>query len=337
MDDAGIGTELVQITGDTVIEASTDSNQYIAFMHGHIGLIGAMHAEHTHKQRVGAGKCPQPHQGVRAGIAQQAYELGERLRAFAHDHTAAGVNHRPLGRENQLDGLLDLPRVSLHHRTVRAHGDRLRIVIAGLLRRDVLGDIHVHRARASGGGDVKGLLHGRRQILDVADEEIVFHTRAREADGIDFLKGVVADQLCGHLAAEHDQRDRIHVRRGNAGDRVGDAGSRGDEHDAGLAGRAGIAIGGVGRALLVADQDMLDLVLLEQGVIDMQRRAARITEDVLDALVLQAAHEQVGTGQFHIHLGQFHDPLQRLKMPGSRASLVTGLIGRRYHSRVTGQ
>jgi hypothetical protein len=43
----------------------------------------------------------------------------------------------------------------------------------------------------------------------------------------------------------------------------------------------------MGRALLVAHQDVLDLVLLENLVIDRQDGAARIAEDVFDALVGQ--------------------------------------------------
>jgi DNA helicase HerA-like ATPase len=45
-----------------------------------------------------------------------------------------------------------------------------------------------------------------------------------------------------------------------------------------LAGGAGIALGGMARALLVADQDVLDL-LLEDRVVDRQHRAAGIAED----------------------------------------------------------
>jgi carbamate kinase len=66
-------------------------------------------------------------------------------------------------------------------------------------------------------------------------------------------------------------------------------------HDPGLAGRPGIAVGGMGRPLLVADQDVLDLVLLVEGVVDMQRRAARIAENMFDTFVLQTAHDDVRT------------------------------------------
>ena len=63
--------------------------------------------------------------------------------------------------------------------------------------------------------------------------------------------------------------------------------------------RARIAVGGVDRALLVAHEDVLDLVLLEELVVDVEDRAARIAEDVLDAFFLEAADDDFGTRELH--------------------------------------
>src|SRR6185437_8883350 len=57
------------------------------------------------------------------------------------------------------------------------------------------------------------------------------------------------------------------------------------------AGGARITFGGMTGALLVPHQDMLDLALLEQFVIDRKHRPAGITEDVLDAMIDQRAHD----------------------------------------------
>jgi hypothetical protein len=53
-------------------------------------------------------------------------------------------------------------------------------------------------------------------------------------------------------------------------------------------------------ALLVPDQDVLDLVLLEQLVVDVEDRAARVAEDVLDAFVLEAADDDFRAGELHM-------------------------------------
>ena len=65
----------------------------------------------------------------------------------------------------------------------------------------------------------------------------------------------------------------------------------------GLAGRARIALGGVGRALLVAHQDVAQARLVEEGVIDRQHRAARIAEEVGHPLVDQGPHDHLGAGE----------------------------------------
>ena len=48
------------------------------------------------------------------------------------------------------------------------------------------------------------------------------------------------------------------------------------------------------RGLFVPHQDVLEGVLLENFVVDIQNRATRIAKDVLDALGLQAAHDDLG-------------------------------------------
>ena len=52
-------------------------------------------------------------------------------------------------------------------------------------------------------------------------------------------------------------------------------------------------------ALLVAYEDVLDLVLLEELVVDVEDCAARIPEDVLDAFFLEAADDDFGTRELH--------------------------------------
>jgi hypothetical protein len=53
------------------------------------------------------------------------------------------------------------------------------------------------------------------------------------------------------------------------------------------------------RPLLVANQDVLYRVLLEQFVINEQYRAAGIAEYVFDPLLLQASDYDFSAGKFH--------------------------------------
>ena len=54
----------------------------------------------------------------------------------------------------------------------------------------------------------------------------------------------------------------------------------------------------MGGGLLVTDQDVLDPILLEQGVVDVQDRAPGVAEDELDALVDQRLDDDLGPTQF---------------------------------------
>ena len=51
--------------------------------------------------------------------------------------------------------------------------------------------------------------------------------------------------------------------------------------------------------LLVAYQDMLDLVLVIESVVDVQHRTARVPEDVFHVFGLQRAHKYIRASQFH--------------------------------------
>ena len=97
----------------------------------------------------------------------------------------------------------------------------MRIHIVGFFGRDILGDIDDHRSRSARGGDIKGFFQGHRQITDVLDQKIVFDARAGDANRINLLKGIIADQCRGHLTGDHHHRYRIHIGCRNTRDRIG--------------------------------------------------------------------------------------------------------------------
>src|ERR1051326_7605019 len=129
----------------------------------------------------------------------------------------------------------------------------------------------------------------------------MLRARAGDADGVALLERVVPDQTGRNLAGDAHDRDRIHERVGEPRHRVGRARARGHQHAADLAGRAGVAFGGVHRALLVAHQDVLELLLLEHLVIDRQDRAARIAENVPHALIDEGLDHHLGAAHLLCH------------------------------------
>ena len=159
-----------------------------------------------------------------------------------------------------------------------------------------------------------------RQVLDGFHEVVVLRAVARDADRVAFLEGVRADEVRRHLAGDADDRDRIHHRVGEAGHRVGRAGAGGHEDDADLARGAGVAFRRMDRPLLVAHEDVLHLLLVEERVVDGQHGPARIAEDVLDPLILQGADHHLGAGH---HLAHRAAP----SGPGSSRSGLGGAAG----------
>ena len=86
----------------------------------------------------------------------------------------------------------------------------------------------------------------------------MLHHGVGEPGDVCFLECVTAEKRNDLLAAEHDDRGRIHLRGEQSRDRVGCARSGRHEHHTGFPGRASVAIGHMGRALFVSSEDEFD-------------------------------------------------------------------------------
>ena len=212
------------------------------------------------------------------------------------DHAAARIDHRPLRRRHHRDRFLDPLQVTLDLRLV-AHARRgLRRRIGSACELDVLRDIDDDRPRTARCRDVEGFVDRRGELVDVLHQPVVLGAGPRDADGIAFLERVGADQRGRNLPGDAHDRDRIHQRVLQRRHRVRRAGPRGHQEHTRLASRASVALGRVAGALLVAHQDVLDVFLLEKLVIDRKHGAARIAENMLDAVVLERPDHDLGAG-----------------------------------------
>ncbi len=156
----------------------------------------------------------------------------ERL-AAGIDDAAAGVDDRLLRAGQQRDGLADLQRITLHARRIRhVHVGFARRVIDAERELHVLRNVDHHRARPARGRDIERLMQHARQIVDVAHQPVVLGAGPRDADGVAFLEGVVADQVRRHLPGDADQRNGIHQRVGQRRHHVGGARARRHQHHA---------------------------------------------------------------------------------------------------------
>ncbi len=278
---------MLGVANHPVIESRANGQQHIAVLHGIVGLDGAVHAQHAQETGIGCGECTQTHEGVGDGATHQINQSTQFGRGLAHEHAATGVDVGALGRLQQLQGLADLSTMATTHGVVGPHFNVLRIAgVADLLERHVLGDVHHHRARTSRAGNVKRLFHGLSQVFDVLDQKVVFHDGARDAHGVALLEGIHANRRCGHLTRDDHHGDAVHVGRGNARDGIGYARTRGHQRHADITGGTRITIGGMHRGLFVSHQDVLNRVLLVDGVVDVEDGAAGIAPNVFHALSL---------------------------------------------------
>jgi hypothetical protein len=290
--------ELGQLAGDAIVPARADGHDAVAVHDGLVGVGGAVHAEHALVQRVVLGNGALAEQRVhdrRLELLRQS----QHRRSRARDHRAvADVQHGLLGLGQQRRDLPQRGGIGLAGGMVTGEIHRLHEVGGARAARDVLGEIDQHRARSSRGGQVERLARDARNVVGVLDQIRVLHHRVGDAGDVRFLEGVLSQHRRDGLAGEHDHRDRVHESGEQPGHRVGGARPRGHEDHAGLAGRPRVAIGHVGRPLLVANQDQLDL-RIDQRVEDGHGRPAGEAKDVLHALALQAPNELLGSGRGH--------------------------------------
>ncbi len=160
----------------------------------------------------------------------------------------------------------------------------------------VLGDVDEDGARAAGLRDLEGQTDCRRDVFGAGDEEVVLGDGQGDAGDVDLLKCIAAEDLGGDLAGDADDGDGVEHRRGDAGDEVGRTRPAGGHADADLAGGAGVAVGHVRGALLVADEDVVDGELA-QRVVDGEDGSARVAEDAVYALAGEGGPEDFGSGE----------------------------------------
>ena len=256
-----------------------------------------MHPEHAQAQGVAVGDDPRTHQGIGGGDARLVDQVAQGLAAGCAAHTAAEVDQGLFGAVDDLGG-------PGHFLLVEggdgADGLGLAVGELALIGGDVLGDVHQDGALAAALGDAEGRPHGVGQVLYTADGEVVLGDGHGDALDIGFLEAVPAQKVGGDVAGESHHRHTVHIGGGDAGDQVGGARAAGGQHHAGAAGGTGIAVGRVGRALLVGGQDMGNAVrIFVQFVVQVEHRTPGVAEDGVHPLLTEHLDEDLRTVEQH--------------------------------------
>ncbi len=295
MDLHGILAELARYAENAVVETRAHGHHQVAFHDRAVGIGGAVHARSVEAQRMRIrehalaqqGRC---HRNLQFFRQRQQFVLGVR-----QDRSVASDDQRSLALRQGIGDLLEGFRyIALRFRLVARQVHLGFEAHRAGFHTHVLGHVDQHRARTTGRRDVKGFLDHPGDIVGVFQQIAMLDDRHRQVEHVRFLEGILAQHAPHALAGDHDHRHRIHMGRQDARDGIGRAGSARHEHCRRLAGRPRVAIGHVGRALLVPHQHELHVVLYHiQGIEQGNRRSARQSEHDLDSHLLQATDQRL--------------------------------------------
>ncbi|MNJ58484.1 hypothetical protein D3C77_541170 [compost metagenome] len=157
-----------------------------------------------------------------------------------------------------------------------------------LVRGYVLRNVDQHRPLAPRIGDVECLMNDTRQLLYAANQIAMLRNRHRNAGNIRFLEGIRSDQTGYDVPGDNHQRNRVHERCSNTGDRVRRPRSRSCDTYPYFAARPCIAVSRMNRSLLMSCQQVMKVVKSIQRIIDVQYGPAWVSEDAFDTFQHQA-------------------------------------------------
>ena len=292
----GVPAEFGELAGDAVIPARPDGHDEIAVGHRLVGISGAVHAQHPQMKRLILGNRTLAQQGGDHGRLQLLCQTQNGLARVRDDCPVADVKHRASALAEQFCGLLEILGVGPLGHVVAGQVHRIHKGRVAGTGGQILGQVDQHRSRSASGGDVERLFNDARDVRSVAHQIAVLDHRVGDTGDVGLLKGVLAQQGPYHLRGDDHHGDGIHERGVQAGDGVGGARTGGHQDHARFAGGAGVAVSHVGRALLVANPDQLDL-RPDEGIEERDGRAAGQAENDLHPFALQALYDLLATGR----------------------------------------
>ena len=263
----------------------------------HVGVVERVPPGEVEMVRVARGQRAASGTVHVRGDVEAADEVLRRVGPACGPHLAAEQHTRTLRVDEDLRQLVDVVRIAraLGRRAVLAGLGEDRVLDRDLGIEDVAADLEER-----GAGSTRQRLTERHRAhvgdpLGRHDVRGELRDRLHDVDVREVLEGPHLVLVERALAADQQHRALSPERVRDSGDGVGRARAGGDDGAAGLAGHAGVSVGGVGRDLLVADVDDLD-ALVDAAVVDVDDVPAAEREDRVDPLRAESLGDQVATG-----------------------------------------
>ena len=115
-----------QIICRTIVEAHANGENHVGIVHGHVGFISAMHAQHPQRLLVRCRKGAEPHQRRRHRQLQLLNQCIQLRFTLGVNRPAADIHHRFFCRYQRLQRTFNLPFMARRRRVIRAHANRIR-------------------------------------------------------------------------------------------------------------------------------------------------------------------------------------------------------------------
>lgn len=237
-----------------------------------------MHAHKTQAERIGCRECTFAHQRGNHGDLQLFCHREQFLFGMGRNDAAADVENGALRFLHHLACLADLANIALNRRLVRGNKHILRVLEHHLRTSEVGRNINKNRARTTRVGNIERLTESLGHVVAALKQIAVLHDGHGDTHDIGFLERIGADNAAGNLTSDYHHRDTVHVGGGDTGNRIGSTRAGSHNDDTGFASGASVAIGLMGRTLLMASKNMVDLLRVIQGIVDLDSLTTRITE-----------------------------------------------------------
>jgi hypothetical protein len=207
--------------------------------------------------------------------------------------TAADIEDGLFSLCDELSGTLDLDLMNLKVGLEAGYLDVLDFIwiVFDDCAEDIDRNIDKNRPRAPGARNMKCFVHHTWEVIDIFNKPVMLGDRHCNTGDVCFLEGIFTDDFGADLPGDGYHRDRVHHRIADSGDQVGCSWPGCPDTNADLTGCVGISFRHVSAALLVPDQHMLKKLAVVDFIVKRNNRAARISEDNLNALTAETLQE----------------------------------------------
>ena len=118
--------KLLKIASYPVVESGTNGQQQVTLAHRKVGVGGAVHAQHAHREGALLVKGPFPHQGGGNRNLEILGQPGNLAMGSRNNCTATDVEQRFVGFAEQCDRIGNLSRIAPRRGFVPWNGHRAR-------------------------------------------------------------------------------------------------------------------------------------------------------------------------------------------------------------------